>query len=181
MLRRNRKYSVSTSVDGLAQKKCDRSLKIGTNTYIFNCIHNSFDKTSAKSLNDIRFPAPDQVTDYIVLYNVSRETNNCKHNAWLQNKQEKVATYIKCNTTNALIIYENWYKRDAIDCIQLHCSTRPLPGHSTMSKNSHTKFCVTKTVNHPTRCPFPANQPAASSNKSGRRFKRGPLLWCFIL
>jgi len=57
-------------------------------------------------------PAPDQVTDYIVLYNVSSETNNYyKHSAWLQNKQEKVATYIKyikCNTTNVLIIYENW-------------------------------------------------------------------------
>jgi len=26
--------------------------------------------------------ALDQVTDYIVLYNVSRETNNYKHNAW---------------------------------------------------------------------------------------------------
>jgi len=32
-------------------------------------------------------------TDYIVLYNVSRETNNYKkHNAWLQNKQGKRAT-----------------------------------------------------------------------------------------
>ena len=40
-------------------------------------------------------PALDQVADYIVLYNVARETNNYKHNAWfplLQNKQGKRAT-----------------------------------------------------------------------------------------
>ena len=39
-------------------------------------------------------PALDQVADYIVLYNVARETNNYKHNAWflLQIKQGKRAT-----------------------------------------------------------------------------------------
>jgi len=39
---------------------------------------------ATRFVNDIRSlsSALDQVTDYIVLYNVSRETNNHKHNAW---------------------------------------------------------------------------------------------------
>jgi len=42
-------------------------------------------------VNDIRSlsSALDQVTDYIVLYNVSRETNNYKHNAWFQTREER--------------------------------------------------------------------------------------------
>ena len=41
-------------------------------------------------VNDTQFscPALDQVTDYIILYNVSRETNNYKHNAWFQTREE---------------------------------------------------------------------------------------------
>ena len=48
------------------------------------------DSRQVDVVNDIRSlsSALDQVTDYIVLYNVSRETNNYKHNAWFQTREE---------------------------------------------------------------------------------------------
>ena len=50
-----------------------------------------------------------------------------------------------------------------------------------MSKNTPTPNSVSQKLSTTPPAAHPANQPAASSNKSGRRFKRGPLLWCFNL
>ena len=111
-------------------------------------------------LSSVLCPAPDQVTDYIVLYNVSRKTNHYKHNAWLQNKQEKVATLHQVQHYECA--YYIWkLKHDAIDCIQLHCSTRPLPGRSTMSKSSLTPSSVSQKLSTtpPAAPPF---QPTCS-------------------
>ena len=45
-----------------------------------------FEAGRLRSPSSVLYPALDQVTGYVVLYNESRETNNYKHNALLQNK-----------------------------------------------------------------------------------------------